>query len=124
MEYAIQQKINKLNSTFINVSDVNTNLIQKKYTFNKIYAYYIQSIKIAKLILQRYDYSIENITNKAEYTYPYWIDMSRLYEMYVYNKLHESYGNEIIFQAAAYQTSKVDYLRVSENEQILIAAKY
>ena len=74
------------------------------------------------MILKRYDYSMSNISLANHSTPPYWIDMSRLYEMYVLSKLREEFEHEILFQVPGYGKSKVDY--VHTGEKLIMDAKY
>ena len=71
-------------------SDVNENKI-RNYRANPFYAEYAQAIKLAKLILKRYGFKIENTTKTSVSTPPFWVDMSKVFELYVYKKLKEKF---------------------------------
>lgn len=126
--------INKLLAVFENVSDeISISQIQK-IAKNKLFKLYPETCKVAKMILQNYDYSISNITDEASphKVQPYWIDMARLFELYVYSKLNEAYPGQIIFQAEGSGKTKADYIKKrTENQDdgividgIVIDAKY
>lgn len=123
----IKVKVNKLLSHFSSVSsDVKISEI-KQLKINKIFNLYPEAIRLAKLIIKRFDYSIDNTEERNTPTYPYWIDMSRIYELYVLTKLRAVYGNEILFQVSDNKGSSiVDYLRIgrSNDDKWILDAKY
>lgn len=117
----IQNRINKLNNAFEEVSD-NIELSQvKRVTSNKLFRHYPEAIRVAKDILRRFDYSISNISSDIHKTPPFWVDMSRLFELYVYSKLSEAYPGKILFQVQGTE-NVVDYIHI--DEQLVIDAKY
>ena len=121
----IYSKLAPIESTFECVSE-NVTLSQVNFVkSSKLYRHYDEAIKVAKMILQSIDYEI--LDNKKEHCYkvhPFWIDMPRLYEMYVLSLLRKAYGNEIIFQARGYRKTRADYIKISDNEKLIIDAKY
>ena len=118
----LQTKINRMMTVFAGVSDdVEVSDVQR-IPQNAIYQYYSEIIKVAKMILRRYDYSISNISQANHTTPPFWIDMSRLYEMYVLSKLRDEFGKKILFQVSGYGKSRVDYVHVGE--KLIMDAKY
>ena len=118
----IQSRINKLFIAFTNVSeDIDITQVQHLQN-NKLFKTYPDAVRVAKIILKRYDYSVSNISEYNHTTPPFWIDMSRLYEMYVLNILRERYGKNILFQVSGYRGCKADYLHVEE--KLIIDAKY
>ena len=52
-----------------------------------LYKEYTQALKLAKLILKRYGYNISKVTDEEIETPPFWIDMSKLFELYIFKKL-------------------------------------
>lgn len=113
---------NRLKSVFYNVSDEIEIRQVQKITGNKIFREYKDAIKVAKMILQRFDYSLSNATQEQHTTPPFWIDMARLYEMYIYSKLSSAYPNQILFQVAGHCRTAVDYIK--KDEKIIMDAKY
>jgi len=65
---------------------------------HKLFKEYKEAIELAKLILRRFDYSINKVALEEESVVPFWIDMSLLYEHYVYGLLYEAYGRRIDYQ--------------------------
>ncbi|MCF0217230.1 MAG: hypothetical protein HUK21_12275 [Fibrobacteraceae bacterium] len=52
-----------------------------------------KALKVAKMVLRHFDYSIKKTEqgDSPRYeTHPFWIDMSRLFELFVYGKLNEN----------------------------------
>ena len=113
--------IKKALVSFNNVSDEISLYEVKHISRNKIYKYYGEAIRLAKLILRRYDYAIDKIENQ-ENTPPFWIDMSRLYEVYVYTKLYKVYNNTIKFQVPGHCRTAADFIKTDEN--LVIDTKY
>lgn len=74
------------------------------------------------MILRQFNFSISKIGIDTKTTPVFWIDMSRLYEVYVYTKLYESYDDKIKFQVSGYRRTAVDFLKTDEN--VIIDTKY
>lgn len=92
---------------------------------SKLYRHYDEAIKVAKMILQGVDYEILEDKKERDYkVHPFYIDMPRLYEMYVLSLLRKAYGDQIKFQVKGYRKTQVDYIKVSDAEKIIIDAKY
>jgi 5-methylcytosine-specific restriction enzyme subunit McrC len=71
-------------------SDENIDRI-KKVKPNTLYKEYDQALKFAKFILKRYGFNISTVNATIVNTPPFWIDMSKLFEMYVFAKLKERF---------------------------------
>lgn len=118
----IQYRINKLMRAFEIVSD-DLNVSQvKNFSHNKLFKQYYEAVRVAKDILKRYEYSINAVTENQQRTPPFWIDMPRLFELFVYSTLNKWYPNQIDFQVEGSCGSKVDYIH--RGEKIIIDAKY
>lgn len=114
--------LSMIGSAFENVSEDVTIAQVAKVNAGKIFRHYEAAIKIAKLILRHFDYSIDKASDETQEVRPFCIDMPRLYEMYVLNLLRKAYGDQIIFQVKGSHKTQVDYIDV--NEQIILDAKY
>jgi len=89
---SIKEFINYIQAAFINVdSDVNVEDL-KSIKPNKLYKEYEQALKFAKHILKRFGYNISSANSKIVKTPPFWIDMSKLFELFVYSKLKERFN--------------------------------
>lgn len=92
---------------------------------NPFFSEYTRAVEIALLILKRYGFNINRVSGREEVEVPpFWIDMARLFELYVLGKLKKSFGrNEIIFQAKG-KYGALDFLRVTKGKEMIIDAKY
>lgn len=87
----LQGIVNYIQPAFQGVdSDVNIEEL-KKIKSNRLYKEYEQALKFAKYILKRYGYNISRAGSTTVSTPPFWIDMSKLFELYVYSKLRERF---------------------------------
>lgn len=122
----LKSKINQLKSSFYLVSDEIEIFEIKTLRKNKLFKEYSEAIKIAKNILQRFDYSITESESEQKTVPPFWIDMSRLFEVHVYNKLYAFYGEKVKYQVPGRLGSVADFIILDEenNEKIILDAKY
>ncbi|QZK99533.1 McrC family protein [Flavobacterium psychrophilum] len=94
---------------------------------NPLYKEYEHALKLAKLILKRYGYTISNTTINKIQTPPFWIDMSKLFELYVYAKLKERFPErgEVTYHKK-FNYLEPDYILNSqkENYKMVVDAKY
>lgn len=114
--------LNKLSPYFIDVSE-EIELHELKSACNSgFYKEYTEGIRLAKMILRMFGFAISATKTESDITPPFWIDMPRLYEVYVYSKLFEKYGERIQFQVEGYRGTTVDFVDV-ENK-LIIDTKY
>lgn len=112
---------NYINPAFEFVSeDVEVNDIKHIKT-NAFYKEYAEGLRLAKLILKRFGYNITNALTETIKTPPFWIDMSKLFELYVLGLLKKQFGSQIIYHPA-YKSKELDYLLL--NPPMVIDAKY
>ena len=108
-------------AAFSNISsDIDINKTKNIKT-NPLYKEYNEALKIAKLILRRFDYSIRNTEKNEENYPPFYINMSLLFERYVYSKLFKVFGNAIQFQVNG-EYGDVDFLNLQD--KTIIDTKY
>lgn len=121
----LQVRLNKLNTSFANVSeDVDASQVPRVH-HNKLFRYYAEAIRVAKMILRRYDNSITRINDETNFSPPFWIDMPRLFELYVYSKLKKVYFEQIKFQVAGRGGKrKCDFVKTGTAESLILDAKY
>ncbi len=117
----IQNLFNYITPAFEPVSEeININDI--RYTkANPFYKEYEEAIKLAKMILKRYGYNISNVEKQTINTHPFWIDMSKLFELYVLGLLKEQFKGHVIYHPT-YNSKELDYLLLSP--PMVIDAKY
>ncbi|WP_227697798.1 McrC family protein [Psychrobacter cibarius] len=112
--------------TFESVSDeVNLHEL-KAVKRNSFYKEYQEALKLSKIILKRFGYHISEIqhsTVEKILVPPFWIDMSKLFELYILGLLKDKYGDKILYQAEG-TYGEPDYLLVDDIEPIIIDAKY
>ena len=118
----IQSRLNKLKSMFSHISDEIELYQVQKISSNKLFKDYKEAMKVAKMILRRFDYSIREAASEQRSTPPFWIDMARLYEMWVWGKLTAAYPKQIEFQVQGHCNTAVDFIK--KDEKIILDAKY
>ena len=83
----LQKKITFIKPHFENVgSNVSTQAI-KNFKGNPVFREYNLAIEFAQLLMHRFSYDITLAGRKEISTPPFWIDMSKLFELYVYHHL-------------------------------------
>lgn len=90
---------------------------------HKLFSEYNEAVRLAKLILRRYDYSISKTSSLDENVPPFTLDMSLLYEHYVYGLLNEAYGDKIKYQFKG-KTGFPDFLYCSTGFKAILDTKY
>lgn len=113
---------NSLMTQFENVGDEIEIYQIKRVATNRLFKDYNEAVILAKQILKRFGYSIEKVNRKESGTPVFWIDMSRLYEVYVYGLLNEAYGKQILFQIPGYHQCAADFIKL--DEKLIIDTKY
>lgn len=111
----------KLTEAFKNI-DGNVRLESvRNYKFDKLNMYYSEAIKLAKCIIRHQDNALTDGSGKKKVPL-FWIDMSRLYEVYVLGILQTHYPDKILFQVKGSYGTQCDYLHIGEG--IVLDAKY
>lgn len=112
----------KLINAFRNISnEIHIGSI-RNYKFDKLNIHYAEAIRLAKCIIKHQDNSLTNKYNKKKRVPLFWIDMSRLYEVYVLGLLQNQYPDQILFQVKGSYGTRCDYIHKSEG--IIMDAKY
>ena len=93
----------------------------KNYKFDKLNMYYSEAIRLAKCIIRHQENALTDSGGKKKVPL-FWIDMSRLYEVYVLGLLQTQYPNQILFQAKGNYGTQCDYLHIREG--VILDAKY
>ncbi len=98
----------------------------KHLRFNPFYKEYKKGIELAQLILKRFGYNISNTqkTGLIEVP-PFWIDMSKLFELYVLGLLKDRFPGrkQVQYQFTSYW-NYLDYLINTDQYKIVADAKY
>lgn len=108
--------------------DSKVNILDLKYIKpNPLFPEYEHALKLAKIILRKYGYTISKTTEKQIETPPFWIDMSKLFELYVYSKLKKEFpkNGEVIYHPKV-NGLEPDFLLKSDDGtlKMVIDAKY
>lgn len=121
--FETQSRLSKLKNRFDGVSDEIEPYQVQKLSTNKLFKEYKDAIRVAKMLLRRYDYSISEASQEQHSTPPFWIDMSRLYEMWVLSVLQKNSINEILFQERGFYGRQIADFVIRE-EKMVLDAKY
>ena len=96
----------------------------KKLTTNTFFKEYEEAIRIGKHILKRFSYNITETTQQKVTIPPFWIDMPKLFELYVYKKLQEQFGSEAVTYHLTADYTELDFLLDTPEYKMVIDAKY
>jgi 5-methylcytosine-specific restriction enzyme subunit McrC len=123
----LEQKVRFIKPYFNHVGDeINVKSI-KTFKGNPVFREYYQALEFAQLLLERFSYDISIVGNDMIETPPFWLDMSKLFELYVYGKLKKVFTgkNEILYHLRAHH-QELDFLLnpTSWPEPYVIDAKY
>ncbi|HNK95173.1 MAG TPA: hypothetical protein PKK42_19220, partial [Leptospiraceae bacterium] len=119
----IENTFNYILPAFNDVSeDVEINTI-KHSKANAFFKEYSEGIRLAKLILKRFGYNIVNTQSEKIKVPPFWIDMSKLFELYVLGLLKDRFGRAVTYHFTT-NRNELDYLLNTDELKIVIDAKY
>lgn len=90
---------------------------------HKLFKEYSEAIRLAKLVLSHFDYSINKVGDLSAKVTPFTLDMSLLYEHYVYGMLYNAYKEDISYQFKG-KTGYPDFLYRSEEFKAILDTKY
>ncbi len=122
----IQQSINYCRPAFELISGNISENELKHIKHNPFYKDYKEGLRIGSHILKRFGYNITQTATDKVSTPPFWIDMPRLFELYVFSKMVEHNSdkkNDIHYQFSTYGNA-LDILISVQNYQMIIDAKY
>lgn len=126
----LKHVINYIRPAFRQVNDdVDHNMI-KMVKPNPFYKTYEEALKLAQLILKRMAYNSSFQKEQLVATPPYWIDMSKLFELYVFKKLREIYPKTgAVKYHMRSNRQELDFVVDTENVfgekiQLIVDAKY
>lgn len=120
----MQPFLHYIDPAFIEVSDDVSVFEVKHGRFNPFYQEYKEAIHLAKLILKRFGYTLsETYRTDIVKVPPFWVDMSRLFELYVLALLKDSFGSEVNYHF--YDSgNELDFLLNTPGYQMVIDSKY
>ena len=119
----LQGRLNGCLAAFAEVDDRVELCEVRRCKRNKLYREYEKAVKLAKMILRRYDNSIDRASVEEHAIPAFWIDMSLLYEHYVLGAMRKVYGAKIVYQANV-TMGKPDFLYVDAECPLILDTKY
>lgn len=122
----IQHTINYCRPAFELISNDVNDYELKQTKYNPFYKVYNEALQTGRHILKRFAYNISQTSETEIATPPFWIDMPRLFELYVYSKMvaaNPSDKKQIHFQFKTYGNA-LDILVSKPNFQMVVDAKY
>ena len=120
---SVADLFNYINPAFENISDhIEVHEI-RHFKSSSFYKEYGKAIQLAQLILKRFGYSISNVGHQLIATPPFWIDMSKLFELYVLGLLKNRFRNQLTYHFST-RGNELDYILKSEEYKLVIDAKY
>jgi len=93
---------------------------------NPFFKEYTEAVQLGNYILRKFAYNISSTSADVVETPPFWIDMPRLFELYVYRKLLDANENDtgkILYQFGTYG-NYLDLLIKNGEDSIIVDAKY
>lgn len=98
----------------------------KYFKSNPLFKEYSLALKLAQLILKRFAYNISNTNKEKILTPPFWIDMSKLFELYVFKKFRDVFRKSEVFYHEKIKRQEPDFLISSDsnNFKMVVDAKY
>ncbi|TDG36094.1 restriction endonuclease [Pedobacter changchengzhani] len=122
---SLEQLISYCKPAFELVSDETEITALKNIIHNPFFKEYKEAIKIGEYILKRFAYNISNTSaSKQIKTPPFWIDMPKLFELYVYHHLLSAFSaSEVKFQFSTYGNI-LDFLITKAGQEMVVDAKY
>ncbi|MEE1944457.1 hypothetical protein VRU48_05010 [Pedobacter sp. KR3-3] len=93
---------------------------------NPFYKLYNLAIQLGNQILALYDYNIARNAKQATCMHPpFWIDMSKLFELYVFKKLREKFkGDHAVVYHQKYHKQELDFIINADGFKAVVDAKY
>lgn len=122
---ALKTTLKQIRAAFSEVSDrVKISDVQT-VSANPVHKEHKEAIKLAKLILRRqgYDNWKQDSEGKSP---PFWIDMSKLFELFVFKKLREGFSqSEVTYHFKAHH-QELDFIvkKGKDNPPFIVDAKY
>ena len=123
----IQRRITQLKPHFVGVGDLVEIKEIQKIKSNPLFKEYKQALHLAQLILRRYGYDLTMASKQQLKTPPFWVDCSKLFELYVFSKLRRVFTEpkELVYHKKMSKLEPDYMLHAKEwSENYIIDAKY
>ena len=96
----------------------------KHLRVNPFFKEYKDAIDLAQKILRRFSYNINNTLENHHSVPPFWIDMSKLFELYVLGLLMDKYGGKQVAYHPRTRGNELDYIICAPELKMVVDAKY
>lgn len=108
---ALEKKVSYIKPFFESVGNEVSVKTIRTFKGNPVFKEYYTALEFAQLLLRCFSYDISIIGKREIDTPPFWIDMSKLFELYVYKQLKQIFTakDEIIYHPKVYY-QELDYL--------------
>ena len=112
--------------SFEHVDTLNQKHERVHVTKNVFYKEYEEAIKIGCYILKRFSFNIDKASQSQTSTPPFWIDMSKLFELYVFGKLKKLFPERgvLTYHDDFRGGKQIDILIRAEGFKCVIDCKY
>ena len=122
----LKQVIAQIGPYFREVSDdFDPAVLRLPIGTNPIFRDYNRALEFARLIIRRNAYGLEKNASGERSTPPYWIDMSKLFELYLLRKLRSEYSCSELVYHKRFGGREPDYLlKPRDGMPMVIDAKY
>lgn len=123
---SLDEAIRYCRPAFEFVSDTLRENELKHIKYNPFFSDYRDAIKIGGYILKRFAFNITQTSKNLVSTPPFWIDMPRLFELFVFSKMIQDNSldkKHVNYQFSTYGNA-LDILVSKEGFQMIIDAKY
>jgi len=114
------------NAAFELIDTPNKTQLESTSTNSSFYSEYSDAMRIGRMILKRYSFSIDKVSEQTTKTPPFWIDMSKLFELYVFKKVKDLFPepNEVIYHRRFKGGKETDILIRSNGYKCVLDCKY
>ncbi len=119
----LRRKFRSVDSFFVDISWEVSDIEIRRLRNNKLYREYQEAIRLAQLIIKQYDNQVGAEVQQEAMVMPFYIDMSKLYELYVYGLMHDVYGKDVIYQKSV-DTGYPDFLFSHNDVKLILDTKY
>jgi 5-methylcytosine-specific restriction enzyme subunit McrC len=118
--------LNYCESAFGSVDEYKNVHADFKINKNVFYRDYLEAIRIGELIIKRFSYNINKVSSTISTTPPFWIDMSKLFELYVFQQLKSLFPapNAITYHDKFLGGKETDILIRERDYQAVVDCKY
>ncbi|NRF37607.1 restriction endonuclease [Pedobacter foliorum] len=111
---------------FANVDELQDKRAELRVKNNVFFKDYVEAVRIGKFVLKRFSYNINKLSESSSMTPPFWVDMSKLFELYVFGKLKTIFSGpkEITYHDHFLGRKETDVLIRAKGFEAVVDCKY